>query len=203
MRTSAAEASSFAAASDELLLRAMAAGEAGAFDELFARHSAAMLSFFSRLTASQTDPDDLLQETFLRILTHAADFQPGAAFKPWLFTIARNAAYNWMQKRKLRAAVEVQTDFSSSALPAGMAPRSGRGVAADPSAGLVTQERKARLLAALEELPAPQREIIILTLFNGFSYQEAAAITGDTEGTLRSRAFHALKKLRERLKEPV
>ncbi|MGD0089989.1 MAG: RNA polymerase sigma factor, partial [Planctomycetota bacterium] len=144
-----------------------------------------------------------LQDIFLRVLTHSGDFRPGAPFKPWLFTIARNAAYNWMQKRKLRAEVEVQTDFSSSAAPALLAGQDGRNVAADPSAQLLAQERKARLLAALEQLPAPQREVIILTLFDGFSYQEAAAITGDTEGTLRSRVFHALRRLRERLKEPA
>jgi RNA polymerase sigma factor (sigma-70 family) len=193
----------FASVTDEDLLRAMAAGEAGAFDELFARHSGAVLSFLSRLTASQTDPEDLLQDIFLRVLTHAADFRPGAPFKPWLFTIARNAAYNWMQKRKLRAEVEVQTDFSSSAVPALLGGQDGRNVAADPGAQLLAQERKARLLAALEELPAPQREVIILTLCEGFSYQEVAAITGDAEGTLRSRVFHALRKLRERLKEPA
>jgi len=180
----------------------MAAGEGAAFDELFARHSGGVLSFLSRLTASRTEPEDLLQEIFLRVLTHAADFRPGAAFKPWLFAIARNAAYNWMQKRKLRAEVEVQTDFSSPAAPALLGTQSGRALAADPSARLLTQERTARLLAALEELPAPQREIIILTIFNGFTYQEAATITGDAEGTLRSRAFHALRKLRDRLKEP-
>ena len=188
--------------SDEGLLRAMAAGEAGAFDELFARHSGGVLSFLSRLTASRTEPEDLLQETFLRVLTHAADFRLGAAFKPWLFAIARNAAYNWMQKRKLRAEVEVQTDFSSPAVPALLAAQSVRAAPADPGARLAAEEAKARLLAALEELPAPQREIIILTIFNGFTYQEAAAITGDAEGTLRSRVFHALKTLRGRLKEP-
>jgi len=191
----------YAAANDENLLRAMAAGEAGAFDELFARHSGGVLSFLSRLTASRTEPEDLLQETFLRVLTHAADFRPGAAFAPWLFAIARNAAYNWMQKRKLRAEVEVQTDFSSPAASTMQAEQNERTVAADPSARLMSQERNARLLAALEELPAPQREVIILTIFNGFTYQEAAAITGDGEGTLRSRAFHALRKLRDRLRE--
>jgi RNA polymerase sigma-70 factor (ECF subfamily) len=190
-------AAAFAAANDEALLRGMAAGEAGAFDELFARHSRAVMSFLSRLTAG--DSEDLLQETFLRVLTHAGDFRPGAAFRPWLFAIARNVAYNAMQKRKLRAEVEVQTDFGggSAGLRAGT-----EASATDPSARLVSQERKARLLAALEELPAPQREVIILVIFNGFSYQEAAAVTGDSEGTLRSRVFHALKRLRDRLKEP-
>jgi RNA polymerase sigma-70 factor, ECF subfamily len=190
-------------AGDETLLRAMAMGEAAAFDELFGRHSGHVMSFLSRLTASRTDPEDLLQETFLRVLTHAGDFRAGAAFKPWLFAIARNVAYNSMQKRKLRAEVEVQTDFATANLSPTVYDQESRVTASDPSSRMMSQERKARLLAAMDELPEAQREILVLIIFNGFSYQEAAAITGDAEGTLRSRVFHALRKLRDRLKEPA
>ena len=186
-------ASPWSAASDEALLKAMAEGLSDPFDELFSRYSALMLSFISRLLASNSDPEDLLQETFLRVLTHAKDFRPGSPFKPWLFTIARNAAYNSIKKSKLRGDLEVQTDLSDwnpPALPGG-----------DPGARMELQEQKVRLLAALDDLPAPHREIIVLTIFEGFSYEEAAAITGELESTLRSRVFHALKKLRDRLKE--
>ncbi len=178
---------------DEQLLRAMAAGHAGAFDALFARHSAAVLSFIARLTTARGDPEDLLQETFLRVLTHAQDFRPGAAFRPWLFTIARNVSYNWLQKRKLRSEVEVATDFAT------VVPRSTVSTSADPSSRMQSQEQRERVLAALETLPPQQREVIILVIFNSFSYEEAAQITGDPEGTLRSRVFHALRRLRERL----
>jgi RNA polymerase sigma-70 factor (ECF subfamily) len=188
---------------DEGLLRAMAAGESAAFDELFGRHSAHVLSFLSRLLASKGDPEDLLQETFLRVLTHAAEFRPGAPFRPWLFFIARNVAYNALQRRKLRAEVEVQTDFDGPTAPALLHDHAVRAPAADPSDRMQSEERRTRLLAALEELPPPQREIIVLVIFNGFSYQEAAAVTGDSESTLRSRVFHALRKLRDRLKDPL
>ena len=187
---------------DQEMLKAMAEGDASAFDRLFVRHSAPVLSFLSRLTAARCDPEDLLQETFLRVLTHAKDFRPGAAFRPWLFAIARNVAYNALQKRKLRAEVEIQTDFGSGTVPPAVESGGINAASGDPSLRLQSQEQKARLLAALEELPPPQREIIVLVVFNGFSYEEAAAITGDSEGTLRSRVFHALRKLRDRLKEP-
>jgi RNA polymerase sigma-70 factor (ECF subfamily) len=191
------------AINDEGLLRHMADGHPGAFDELFSRHSAVVLSFLSRLTAAKCDPEDLLQETFLRVLTHAKDFRAGAAFRPWLFTIARNVAYNSLQKRKLRSEVEIQTDFSTPGVSAAAGMQEAQAAGSDPSARMQSQEQKTKLLAALEELPEAQREVIVLVVFNNFSYEEAAAITGDSEGTLRSRVFHALKKLRDRLKEPV
>src|SRR5688500_17385177 len=116
----------------------MAAGESGAFDELFSRHSGVVLSFLSRLIASQTDAAGLLQETLLRVLTHAKDFRPGAAFRPWLFTIARNVAYNALQKRKLRGEMEVRSDLSTST-PRTVEDRNG-----DPSSRMQSQEQNAR-----------------------------------------------------------
>lgn len=194
--TSAPATRNWSVADDETLLRAMAKGEAAAFDALFARHSATVFSFLSRLVAGRCDAEDLLQETFLRVLTHAGDFRSGMALKPWLFTIARNAALNALQKSKLRADLEVQTDLSD------WRPPETHRASPDPSSRMELQEQKTRLLAALETLPPLHREIVVLIIFNGFSYEEAAAITGDPESTLRSRVFHALRKLRERLKEP-
>jgi RNA polymerase sigma-70 factor (ECF subfamily) len=187
----------FHRASDEALLRAMSEGHDKAFDVLFNRHSGAVLSFLSRLVASRVDPEDLLQETFLRVLTHASDFRAGADFRPWLFTIARNIAYNALKRSKSRVGLEVQTDLSD------WQPPSRSSLAAEPSSNMERQERHRALLSALEELPPMHREIIVLTVFNGFTYEQAAAITGDPEGTLRSRVFHGLRKLRERLKERV
>lgn len=173
----------------------MSDGDPAAFDELFARHSSLILSFLSRLVATRCDPEDLLQETFLRVITHAKDFRPGTAIRPWLFTIARNAALNALKKSKLRADLEVQTDLSDWQFP------SANDGVSDPSNKIEMQEQKARMLVALQDLPPLHREILVLVVFNGFSYEEAAAITGDPESTLRSRVFHALRKLRDRLKE--
>ncbi len=181
--------------SDEVLLRILSEGEGAAFDELFARHSGTLLSFISRLTVGKYDPEDLLQETFLRVLTHAKDFRPGTAIRPWLFTIARNVTLNALKKTRLRSDLEVQTDLSD------WNPPSSPGNANDPSNRAEMQEQKARMLNALQDLPPLHREILVLIMFNGFSYEEAAAITGDPESTLRSRVFHALRKLRDRLKE--
>ena len=144
---------------------------------------------------SRIDPEDLLQETFLRVLTHAKDFRPDAPIRPWLFTIARNAAFNALRKSNLRGQLEVQADLSDWQPPA----RDASG--SDPSANAERQEERVRVLAALEDLPPLHREILVLTLFDGFTYEEASRITGDSEGTLRSRAFYALRKLRDRMKE--
>ena len=180
-------------AGDETLLRALAGGETEAFDALFARYSGQLLSFLSRLVVSHCDAEDLLQETFLRVVSHAAEFRSGAAFKPWLFTIARNAGLNALKKTRLQAELKAQTDLS------GWSPPAGREAAQDPSRHAELREEKARVLSALETLPPLHREILVLIILNGFSYEEAAAITGDPASTLRSRVFHALRKLRKEM----
>jgi len=181
--------------SDEALLRQVAVGDSASFDTLFARYGGMLLAFLSRLTTGRVDPEDLLQETFLRVLTHAKDFRSGAAIRPWLFTIARNVALNAMQKSRLRSGLEIQTDLADWQPPE----RAER--QRDPSLSAEVEEQKERLLGALEALPPAHREVIVLVVFNGFSYEEVAAITGDPESTLRSRVFHALRKLRDVLKE--
>lgn len=180
---------------DEVLLRAMVEGHREAFDEFYARHAEKILSFLARLSAGKQDPEDLLQETFLRVLTHARDFRKGAPIRPWLFTIARNAAFNALRNGRRRGELEVQTDLSDWNPPQA-SPESH-----DPSARAEKHEQQALVLKALEELPPLHREILVLTLFDGFSYEEAAQITGDPESTLRSRVYYGLRKLRERLKE--
>jgi RNA polymerase sigma-70 factor (ECF subfamily) len=182
-------------ASDEELIRATAAGRGDAFDEVLARHGRAAFVFINRLLAGRHEAEDLLQETFMRVVQHASEFRAGAPFKPWLYTIARNVAYNALKRAGRRDGLEVKTDLSDWEPPA----RDNGEL--DPSIRLEQDEQKRRLLAALERLPQAHREILVLTVFENFSYEEAAEITGDPVGTLRSRVFHALKKLREMLKE--
>ena len=180
---------------DGVLVCALTANDSAAFDRLFARYSPQLLSYLSRLVAGKCDPEDLLQETFLRVLTHAANFKAGMPVRPWLYTIARNIALNALRHHKMRAELEVSVDRSD------WHPPSGLQQAGEPSGEMERQEQREKVLVALEQLPPLHREAIVLMLFEQFTYQEAASITGESEGTLRSRMFYALRKLRDRLKE--
>jgi len=182
-------------ATDEELLLATSIGIGEAFDELLSRYSRPAFVFLNRLVSGRVDPEDLLQEAFLRVVQHAGEFRTGAPFKPWLFTIARNVAYNALKRAGRRDVLEVKTDLSD------WEPAARERHTPDPSIAAEKDEEKRRLLSALERLPQCHREILILTVFEGFTYEEASDVTGDPVGTLRSRVFHALRKLREMLKE--
>lgn len=182
-------------ATDEELLQGTTLGIGDALDELLARYSRPAFVFLNRLVVGRCDPEDLLQETFLRVVQHSAEFRTGAPFKPWLFTIARNVAYNALKRTGRRDVLEVKTDLSDWEPPA------REQHAPDPSVSVEQSEQKRMLMDALERLPQCHREILVLTVFEGFTYEDASEITGDPVGTLRSRVFHALRKLREMLKE--
>jgi len=181
-------------ATDEELLRAIAVGASDAFDELFTRYARRTYGLLNRLAAGRADPEDLLQDTFLRVVQHASEFRAGASFRPWLFTIARNIAYNAVAYADRRNGLEVKMD------PSDLNPLEREHYALDPGTVAEENELKRMLPDALDRLPLYHREILVLIFFEGLTYDEAAEVTGDPAGTLRSRIFHALKKLREMLK---
>ena len=127
--------------------------------------------------------DDLVQETMLRALANIDSFQPGTNMSAWLFTILRNHFRS--EYRKRRREVE-DTD----------------GHYADSLKSQPEQHGKIELREfrdALAQLPADQREALILVGASGFSYEEAAHICGCAVGTIKSRVNRARTRLAELL----
>ncbi|MCW5687094.1 MAG: sigma-70 family RNA polymerase sigma factor [Pseudolabrys sp.] len=128
--------------------------------------------------------DDLVQETLTRAWANQHSFRPGTNLTAWLFTILRNEFYTQLRKR--RREVEDADDAYAQQL------------ATPPSQGghmdLVDFGK------ALAELPAEQREALILTGGSGFSYEEAAEICGCAVGTIKSRVNRARATLSGKLK---
>jgi RNA polymerase sigma-70 factor (ECF subfamily) len=142
------------------------------------------LRAFAISLSGQVDrADDLVQETLLRALTHIGQFQPGTSLQAWLFTILRNLFHT--EYRKRRREVEDPDGLMASRL-AVLPNQSGR---------LEFQE----LRTALAKLAPEQREALLLVTAEGFSYEEAAQITGCQLGTIKSRINRARARLAELL----
>ena len=86
--------------SDELLMERFCAGDSGAFDELFRRHAGTVHAFLTRLSGNRAAADDLTQTTFFSLVRARARFRKGAAFRPWLYAIAANAARDLRRRRR-------------------------------------------------------------------------------------------------------
>ena len=163
---------------DEALMRRLAAGEGEALDLLFRRHHERVHALCARLTHDAAAADDLVQETFLRVLRYARSFRQQARFTTWLYRIARNLCHDHAlrmtrQEPEQDAQVEpVQRDGRLDSLE-----------------------------LALRELPETLREALVLSRFHDLPYAELAVVLGCSPGAARVRVHRALNELRKRVQE--
>ncbi len=164
----------------ELVLR-VGEGDARAYHELVSRHAAKLRAFVLRLTRDAADADDIVQETFLRLWLHAAEFESRSRVTTWLCRIAHNLAMDRLRtKNRLRPLPDDETMPISARQPR-----------------LVDEKRRAEALErAIAALPERQAAAIELVHRQGLSGAEASEVLGvGTEAleSLLARARRALK----------
>lgn len=180
---------------DDQLMRRFQRGEARAFETLMRRHRTPIHAFLCRQVGDRARAEDLLQETFLRVVKGAAAWEPRASVRTWLFTIARNLAADEARRRAFRDADPLDPAPGAGPGPADRLASEAR--APDDAAGDALV--RPRLEAALAALPAEQREVFLLREHAGLSFPEIAEATGANENTVKSRLRYALLALRDRL----
>jgi RNA polymerase sigma-70 factor (ECF subfamily) len=177
--------------SDEELMLAYGAGDASAFDALYARHRGGVFRYLRRQAGSAALAEELFQDVWLRLIDARASYEPRAKFTTWLFTIAHNRLMDHFRTRARAALVSYDDDPVDD-------------VAADtprPDESLERKQDAARLLAALDALPAAQREAFVLQQEGELSVEQIAAVTGVNRETAKSRLRYAMAKLRAGLRE--
>ncbi|RJL21310.1 RNA polymerase sigma factor [Paracoccus siganidrum] len=146
-------------------------------------HLPALRAFALSLTREGASADDLVQDTIVKAWTNMDKFQAGTNLRAWLFTILRNTFYSARRKTKREVA---DTDGIHASRQATRPDHDGRLALKD-------------FRAAFEQLPDEQREALILVGASGFSYEQAAEMTGVAVGTVKSRANRGRRKLAELL----
>lgn len=178
-------------------LEALAAGERGPFEAFVASATPTFLGFFRRLGADEAEAEDLAQEVFLKLFRQARTYTPSGRFAPFAFRVARNA---WIDRRR-RAAVQVRGAGGEEAEGEPGARAEARFVdrAPLPEQILARREEAERVRAALRSLPEGQRLVFELGVVQELPYGEIGALLEIPEGTVKSRMFHAVRRLRELL----
>ena len=168
--------------SDEALMLAYIDGDEKSFRQLFDRYAPILL----RLTRRHLDSDDtareIVQQTFFRLHRARNDFRRDSRLKPWIMTIAMNLVREHWRKKKRRPTSELEPERHAAIEPL--------------RSKLETKERASILHAALEKLPATQREVVELHWFQERPYKEVAEILGSSEGAVRVRAHRAYTTLK-------
>ena len=155
--------------SDADLLRAHAAGDASAFEDLVRRHRDRLWAVALRTTRDREEAADALQDALISAYKAAGSFRGESAVTTWLHRIVVNACLDRMRRRQTRAT--------------GAA--AGGGATSRPTAGTMA-ERDTRMVVeeALGQLPVEQRAAIVLVDVEGWSVAETAAMLGVPEGTV-------------------
>ena len=180
---------------DEDLMLAYAAGDAAAFDALYARHKGGLYRYLLRHCAHAGVVDELFQDVWMNVLRARASYVASAKFTTWLYRIAHNRVIDhWRATGNVElvtAGADGDADDPLDAIPAAHHD--------EPEARASTGELSSRLKAACAALPATQREAFLLHQEGGLDLAEIAALTGAGVETIKSRIRYAVAKLRVEL----
>lgn len=174
---------------DEDLFHAWQHGDTGALEALVQRYHAPLLAHLYRVLTDTHLAEDLVQETFFRLIRDAQSYRYPRPFRPWLYVIAHHLACNYHTSAYARR-VELHAEMPV------MQTREP-----DPAEWIERWERHHGLRKALAYLSIEQREVLSLRFGQELSIPETAAILSIPPGTVKSRTFTALRLLRSYLEE--
>jgi len=180
-----------------LLLGYRSTGDHALFEQLVKRYEQPLYSYLRRYLGNSEMAEDVFQSTFLQVHVKCAQFQSGRKVHPWLYRIATNQAIDALRRRRCRPAlsldvwcrwqdghtqpwIDVMADDDPGAL-----------------AHLERQEAQSGTTRALNQLPEPLKQVVILVFFEGLKYREAAEVLSIPLGTVKSRMHAALRRLQE------
>lgn len=188
------------AMSDAALIASIKAGEVNAFTALVRRHERSLINFFYHFSWSREAAEDCAQEVFLKLYNHLDSYEPRAKFTTFLYRVARN---HWIDKVRAKKGKTVSLDGGSADEETASLKEMLSSPKESPVDTLTRMETADALKRALEFLPEDQRLVVQLSEFHGMKYQEIGEVLEVPVGTVKSRMFTAMQKLKDLLKDEV
>ncbi len=176
--------------SDAQLMDRLVKGDLEALGFLFKRHQKNVFELCVRMTRDQTAADDLVQETFLRVLKYRHNFRGEARFSTWLFQVARNVTLDHLKRERSRSR------RSDTHREPGASPLDAEQIASEDSSP--QDDRVVVLDRALSLLPDDKKEVLILSRYHELQYSEIARICECSVSAVKVRVFRAMNQLREK-----
>ncbi len=167
---------------DAGLLERIADGDKLAMQALFARHNVRVYRFLLRLVGDEALAEDLVNEVFVAVWRNADRFEGKSQVSTWILAVARFKALSSLRRRKDDALDEVE----AAAIP---------DTADDPEITMQKTDRVAILRECMSHLSRDHREIIDLVYYHEKSVDEVAEIVGVPKNTVKTRMFHARKRM--------
>jgi RNA polymerase sigma factor (sigma-70 family) len=171
---------------DEALMKAYADGDMEAFEHLYSRHRGPLYRYILRQVQDAATANDLYQGSWEKIIKARAGYKATAPFRAWMYRIAHNHVMDHF--RRSRPVSELPPDEMEADLPG-------------PGQQLLDEQRMSGLHEAVRDLPAEQKDVLLLKLEAGLDLQTIADVTGVNRETAKSRLRYAVGKLRKTLGE--
>jgi RNA polymerase sigma-70 factor (ECF subfamily) len=173
------------AESEQLPVSQARAGNAAAWDTLFARYQLPLYVYVFELVRHEQTSLDLVQETFIAAARHLNGLRDDDKFGSWLFGIAHQKCLQlWRKKGGKELLLDEIPDAPDESQD-------------DPGNFLIRREQEAEFMDLLKQLPPPQRSVLLLYFIEDFSLEEIARVTETQIGTVKSRLHYAKKSLRK------
>jgi RNA polymerase sigma-70 factor (ECF subfamily) len=174
---------------ERLLVARLRAGDTGAFDDVYDAYRPRVFAFLLRMSRSRTVAEDLLDETWLRLVKHAPALRPDTHIGPWLFTVARNLYWSYRRDSLM--------EESSAPELLVLWPTPTRWPSPFDLAAAGELER--RVETALSTLSPQSREVLLLIAHEGLTPADAAVVCGISPEALRQRLLRARAALAQKL----
>ena len=187
---------------DAALVAALKAGSEEAFGMLIAQYSQPLYSLIARSLQDPADAADITQEVFIKVFRSIGSFHGDASLRTWLYRIALREASNqrrwWTRHKRPEITIDAPNsaegeDGEDAMCLSGLLMDSGD----SPYDHAAQSEMKARVEAALRELPEAFRTVVILREMEGFSYEEIGEIVDAPAGTVKSRLLRGRAALKQ------
>jgi RNA polymerase sigma-70 factor (ECF subfamily) len=176
-------------AAELALVERLRGAKPGAFDEIYAAYNLRLFNFLARLSRRPDVAEDLLEETWVRVIEHAGRLRPDTRLAPWLFTVARNLYFSYCRTRALDDGLTASIGLWPLAMPH-----------PSPYEATAANELERRVETALASLPRVYREVLLLVWVEGLTPAEAALVCGIRADALRQRLSRGRALLAEELR---
>jgi RNA polymerase sigma-70 factor (ECF subfamily) len=176
-------------------------GDVNAFNQLVLHYQQTVYNVILRMLGDRETAADITQDTFIAALRAISSFRPGSSFRAWLLRIAANQACDHWRRthRHMQESLDSLTDEEEPRAAGILSTLVATGDQVNPEESLLTRELQELIARGLQTLPLEQRVAVVLCDLQGLSYEEIAATTGATLGTVRSRIARGRMRLRNYL----
>jgi RNA polymerase sigma factor (sigma-70 family) len=184
---------------DLSLIRRAVEGDQDAYSRLMEKYREAIYNLIYRMIHDKSEVNDLTQETFVKAFSSLESFNHLYAFSTWLYKIASNTCIDYLRKKKLQTfsinqSFDSEGDEYSYELP---------DRTFEPDRGIITDQRKLLVQAAIDSLPYKYRMVIVLRHVEEKNYDEIAEILNLPLGTVKAHIFRGRELLYKQLRKQI